>query len=83
VVNALPQGLVTNLVTQWESGLAALRFNGSANASYTVLAATNLSAPRTNWIPLGQAVLQIGGGFQFLDNQSSFYSQRFYQIRSP
>jgi len=83
VANALPQGLVTNLVTQWASGLAALRFNGSANASYTVLATTNLSAPRTNWIPLGQAVLQIGGSFQFLDDQSSSYSQRFYQIRSP
>jgi hypothetical protein len=83
VASALPQGLVTNLVAQWESGLAALQFNGSANASYTVLATTNLGVPRTNWIPLGQAVLQTGGSFQFLDNQSSSYPQRFYQIRSP
>jgi len=83
VASNLPPGSVTNLVSQRQSGLAVLQFSGSANASYTVLATTNLTAPRTNWIPLGQPALLTGSIFQYQDSQSPGYPQRFYQIRSP
>ena len=81
--SVLPSGSVTNLTTQWQAGQAALQFSGTPNASYTVLSTTNLTVPRTNWIPLGQALQPTSGSFQYLDSQSSAYPQRFYQIRSP
>jgi len=83
VASVLPPGSVTNLTAQWQTGQAALQFNGAPNASYTVLATTNLTVPRTNWIPLGQALQPTSGSFQYLDSQSSAYPQRFYQVRSP
>ena len=83
VASSLPPAPVTNLVYKSQSGQSFLQFDGSANASYTVLATTNLTVPRTNWIPLGQASLQNGGSFEYQDSQSPSYPQRFYQIRSP
>jgi hypothetical protein len=83
VVSNLPAGPITNLVARWQSGQAMLQFSGASNASYTVLGTTNLTVPRTNWNALGQAAQQSGGIFQYLDNQSPGYPQRFYQIRSP
>jgi integrase len=83
VVTNLPPGSVKDLVSDWRSGQALLQFTGSADASYTVLATTNLTVPTTNWVSLGQATLQTGVSFQYEDDQSSAYPQRFYQIRSP
>ena len=45
VASSLPPAPVTNLVYKSQSGLALLQFDGSANASYTVLATTNLTVP--------------------------------------
>jgi hypothetical protein len=83
VVSNLPAGPINNLVAKWQSGQALLQFSGASNASYTVLSTTNLTVPRTNWNTLGQAAQQSGGIFQYLDNQTPGYPQRFYQIRSP
>jgi len=83
VANVLPPGSVTNLTARMQSGQTALQFSGAADASYTVLATTNLTVPQTNWIPLGQASQPSSGSFLYLDALSPTYPQRFYQIRSP
>jgi hypothetical protein len=83
VVSNLPAGPIDNLVSKWQSGQVMLQFSGASNTSYTVLASTNLTVPRTNWNPLGQASLNSGGIYQYLDSPSSGYPQRFYEIRSP
>jgi len=71
------------LVSKWDSGQAVLEFSGAANTSYTVLATTNLSLPKTNWTALGQALPLTGATYQYWDSQASAYPRRFYQIRSP
>lgn len=83
MVRSLPPGQVTNLVAQSQSGLTRLQFSGAINASYTILATTNLTLLPAGWSALGQASPLSGGLFQFLDSQTPIYPQRFYRIRSP
>ena len=83
VAGTLPTGSISNLMATAQSNQVRLQFYGETNASYTVLATTNLAVPTSSWIPLGQPVLQSGAIFQYLDSQSPVYPQRFYIIRSP
>jgi hypothetical protein len=83
VYSDLPSGSITNLAGESQSGSTLLTFTGAANASYTILASTNLFLPRINWVQLGQASEPTPGNFQYLDSQTPGYPQRYYQIRSP
>jgi len=83
VTSVLPAGSISNLVSIWQSGDELLQFSGTSNSSYTILSTTNLTVPRVNWTPLGQASQQVGNIFQYLDTTTPSYPQRFYQIRSP
>jgi hypothetical protein len=52
-------------------------------ATFTVLAATNLSLPLNSWNVLGQPI-RIGPGlFQFTDTQAGDNLRRFYRVSSP
>ena len=56
--------------------------NGTPGASYSVLSATNLLTPLSNWTLIGTAS-EVGPNFwQFTDHSAS-NSARFYRIRSP
>jgi hypothetical protein len=57
----------------------ALNFSGLSNASYAVLASTNL----VNWSRLGPATQGSAGQFFFLDSSATNRPLRFYRITSP
>lgn len=63
-------------------GQMTLRFFGNTNTTFTVVAATNLFVPRTNWTVLGAATLQASNLFQFIDTRATNVA-RFYSVRSP
>jgi hypothetical protein len=61
-----------------------LNFRDNApGATFTVLAATDLSLPFENWSIVGQPVQISPGLFQFTDPQVTNYSHRFYRVSSP
>jgi hypothetical protein len=73
----------TNLAAKISGGQLLIQFTGTANASYTVLAATNIALPLTNWTVLGQASQTNLSQFEFLDTALPAYPRRFYIIRTP
>ena len=64
------------------SGLQLL-FSNTSGATFSVLSATNLSLPSSNWTVLGQALELAPGQFQFTDPQTTNTPQRFYRVSSP
>ena len=54
----------------------------SANGS-TVMAATSLTVPFSNWTPLGQPASLGSGVYQFTDTAATNFTRRFYRLRSP
>lgn len=57
----------------------SLGFSGFSNASYAVLASTNL----VNWTRLGQATQPFPGQFMFQDPATTNWPMRFYRVTSP
>ena len=68
--------LVTN-------GAWLLTFSNIIGAPFTVLGATDLILPLSNWTVLGQAMETVPGQFEFLDLEATNGSQKFYRVRSP
>lgn len=64
-------------------GQFSFQFAGNSNASYSVLATTNLMLPLADWTVLGPAMLISNNLFQYLDAQTTNYPQQFYRLRSP
>jgi len=58
-------------------------FNGNTGAGYTVLAATNMTLPLTNWTAVGVATQVAIGMFQFSTMQPSNAIQYYYRLRQP
>ncbi len=58
-------------------------FSNGNNATFTVLASTNLSLPIASWDVLGVATNVGGGNYQFTDPGVTNAALRFYQLRSP
>jgi len=56
--------------------------NGATNRSYVVLAATMLSTPLTNWIPLVTNTFDLNGAFRVTNLIVPGILQRFYCIQS-
>ena len=65
------------------NGTAQLAFTNTPGASFTVLAATSVSTPLSNWMVLGAPDEIAPGQFQFTDPQATNNPQRFYRLRSP
>jgi hypothetical protein len=60
-----------------------ISFTNTPGALFTVLAATNVSLPASNWTVLG-AVTEISPGqFRFTDPGVTNKPQTFYRVRSP
>jgi hypothetical protein len=57
--------------------------NGTPNASYSVLTATNLVTPLANWTLLSTGNFDGSGAFSVTNAISSGTAQRFYTIRMP
>jgi hypothetical protein len=52
-------------------------------ATLTVLAATNLSTPLSNWTVLGPVPEIAPGQFRFIDSAPATLPKRFYRLRCP
>ena len=57
--------------------------NGTPGANYTVLTATNVALPLSNWVSLVTNQFNAGGGFFFTNRIVPAESQRFFQLRTP
>jgi hypothetical protein len=79
-VNIVPPPVIgaAGFVASGSPGFA-LNFNGLSNASYAVLASTNL----VNWSRLGPATQPSPGQFFFLDPGATNRPFRFYRLTSP
>ncbi len=57
--------------------------NGTANASYYLLAATNVALPMTNWSRLATNQFDVNGGFSLTNAIDPAKNQLFYRLRLP
>jgi hypothetical protein len=64
-------------------GVFRFTFSDNPSATFTVLSATNLSLPLSEWTVVGAASNIAPGLFQFTDLQAGTNGQRFYGVRSP
>ena len=73
------------LITLPESAASGfqLTFANTSRATFSVLSATNLSLPLSNWTVMGQALELATGQFQFTDPPTTNAPQRFYRVSSP
>ena len=58
-------------------------FTNLSGLGFTVLGATNLGLPLSNWSVVGAASEAPPGQYQFTDSQATDNPQRFYRGRSP
>jgi uncharacterized delta-60 repeat protein len=58
-------------------------FTNTNNLAFSVLAATNVTLPRSNWMVLGVATNIGGGRHGFTDPQATNSRNRFYLLRAP
>jgi hypothetical protein len=73
----------TKLVTAAAHGARfQFTFTNAPGASFTALAATDVSLPLSNWTVLGGAADVSNGQFQFTDAHATDFPQRFYSVRS-
>jgi hypothetical protein len=57
--------------------------NGLAGASYTVLTATNITIPSSNWVSIFTNQFDSSGGFSFTNAILPSEPQRYFRIRTP
>lgn len=74
--------LLTGMITLG-NGARQFNFTNATPTSFTVLAATNVTLPTSQWTILGTATQISPGAYQFTDSQATNFPQRFYQVRSP
>jgi hypothetical protein len=65
------------------SGALHFTFTNTPGTSFTVLGATNVLVPLSNWAVLGSLTDSPPGQFQFTDPQATNRGTRFYRVRSP
>jgi len=65
------------------NGVFQFGFGSTPGASFTVLAATDVSLSLSNWAVLGAPMEIAPGQFQFTDAQAATSERRFYLVRSP
>jgi hypothetical protein len=64
---------------QLNNGTARISFSGTAGASYSIEASTNL----LNWSPVVRNLSGTGSTFSFDDVSGTNSSRRFYRVLSP
>ena len=65
------------------NGVCQFSFTNIPGAHFTVLSATNLSLPFTNWTVVGAASNTAPGVYLFTSQPATNDAQRFYGVRSP
>ena len=74
--------VLTN-ATLLSNGAFKFSFGGSQNASFTVLSATNILQPLSDWTVLGGVTEFSPGEFQFTDPQATSSPSKFYRLVAP
>ena len=80
---AIPTRIILANPMELGNGSMQFTFTNAPGATFTVLSATNLSLPLSNWTVLGGATEISPGQFQFTDPQATNHVQRFYRVKSP
>ena len=80
VTRVNPPGSLTGILSVPPTAVQLLGAGGT-NATYTILANTNLAT--TNWVNIGTASANGSGYFFFYDSNVLNFPRRFYQIQSP
>jgi T5SS/PEP-CTERM-associated repeat protein len=57
--------------------------NGTPNAPYAVLTATNVALPLSNWVSIATNLFDSSGNFSFTNAITPGIPQRFYRLRTP
>jgi hypothetical protein len=65
------------------NGQLKFAFTNAVGQTFTVLAATNLALPLSNWSVLSSPVEGPAGSYQFTDPQTTNNARRFYRVRWP
>jgi len=84
IFNPAGPGLLT-VAPQLENGTFQFGFTNYEGMTQTILTTTNLALPLSQWTILGTAVETPAGSgnFQFNDQQTTNYLQRYYRATSP
>ncbi|HUA38327.1 MAG TPA: kelch repeat-containing protein [Candidatus Sulfopaludibacter sp.] len=80
---AIPTTIILVNPIELGNGSVQLAFTNTPGATFTVLSATNLSLPLSNWTVLGGVTEISPGHFQFTDPQATNHISRFYRVKSP
>lgn len=83
VTTAATVPLILNNPVLGAGGSLTFTFTNTPRTSFTILAATNVSLPTSNWTVLGTATEISSGQYQFTDSSAAANTQRFYRARSP
>ena len=73
-------GQFSNIV-QLNPNTVQLLGSGGSNASYNLLANTNLAT--TNWVNIGTVPTDSLGQFLFNDTNALLFPQRFFRLKTP
>ncbi|PWU15996.1 MAG: hypothetical protein C5B50_14245 [Verrucomicrobia bacterium] len=65
------------------NGALQISLTNFSGLSFTLVAATNVLLPRSNWTVLGHLTETPPGHYQFTDFQSTNIARRFYRAKSP
>jgi hypothetical protein len=63
--------------------VAEFNYTNATPINFTVLVATKLALPTSNWTVLGSATVITPGVYHFTDAHAANFLQRLYQLRSP
>lgn len=82
-VTLAPPPIILTNAAKLADGAFQFAFTNTPGRSFSVLGATNLSMPFTNWTLLGGVAEGAPGQFQFTDTQATNGLKCFYKVRSP
>jgi hypothetical protein len=82
-VTALPPPIVLSGATNLSGVGFQFSFTSALGWSFSVLTATNLQLPLTNWSVSGVATEISPGQYQFTDPTATTIGSQFYRVRSP
>jgi T5SS/PEP-CTERM-associated repeat protein len=82
-IEAVATGASFTSVTLFGTNVVFSGAGGPPNASYAVLAATNVALPLNNWISIATNQCDPIGGFSFTNAIVPGIPQRFFRLRTP
>jgi autotransporter-associated beta strand protein len=78
-------GRVPEVLSVTSTGPGNFQFSGQGptNATYSIVASTNVALPLSEWGVVSSGTFSANGTFTFSDPQAGTHPQRFYRVVSP